>query len=107
MSKGASLDDLARSWGIAPADVVTFGDMPNDIEMLTLSGTSYAMSGGHPDAVSAADFVAPPASDDGVAQVLEHMLRRREARRVLSLRPSTSRLIGPSHEKPPKTSPIT
>jgi hydroxymethylpyrimidine pyrophosphatase-like HAD family hydrolase len=75
VTKGSSLADLARMWGIAPEDVVTFGDMPNDIEMLTWSGTSYAMSGGHPDAISAADHLAPTAGDDGVAQVLEHMLR--------------------------------
>jgi len=75
VTKGSSLADLARMWGIAPAEVVTFGDMPNDIEMLTWSGTSYAMSGGHPDAISAADHLAPTADDDGVAQVLEHLLR--------------------------------
>ena len=39
VTKGSSLADLARMWGIAPEDVVTFGDMPNDIEMLTWSGT--------------------------------------------------------------------
>jgi hydroxymethylpyrimidine pyrophosphatase-like HAD family hydrolase len=33
------------------------------------------MSGGHPDAISAADHLAPTAGDDGVAQVLERMLR--------------------------------
>jgi hydroxymethylpyrimidine pyrophosphatase-like HAD family hydrolase len=43
--------------------------------MLTWSGTSYAMSGGHPDAISAADHLAPTAGDDGVAQVLERLLR--------------------------------
>jgi len=75
VTKGSSLADLARMWGIEPADVVTFGDMPNDIEMLAWSGTSYAMSGGHPDAITAADHLAPTAGDDGVAQVLEHLLR--------------------------------
>jgi len=69
---------------------VTFGDMPNDIERLTWSVTSYAMSGGNADAISAADHVAPPADhvapptgDDGVAQVLEHILRRSGARHAL------------------------
>jgi len=76
VTKGSSLADLARMWGIEPAEVVTFGDMPNDIEMLTWSGTSYAMSGGHPDAISAAGHLAPTAGDDGVAQVLEHLLRQ-------------------------------
>ena len=103
VSKGSSLDDLARSWGIAPADVVAFGDMPNDIEMLTWSGTSYAMSGAHPDPICAADHVAPPAGEDGVAQVLEHMLGRTQARHALMLWPRTSRFIGSSPTKLPKT----
>ena len=77
VTKGSSLGDLARSWGIAPADVVSFGDMPNDVDMLRWAGTSYAMSGGHADAISAADHLAPPAGDDGVAQVLERLLLRR------------------------------
>jgi len=73
---------------------VTFGDMPNDIERLTWSGTSYAMSGGNADAISAADHVAPPAGDDGVAQVLEHIPRSSRARHALSLRARQSRIIG-------------
>ncbi len=77
VTKASSLGDLAASWGIDPADVVTFGDMPNDVDMLRWSGTSYAMSGGHPDAIAAADHLAPPAADDGVAQVLDDLLSRR------------------------------
>jgi len=77
VTKASSLGELARSWGIEASDVVTFGDMPNDVDMLRWAGTSYAMSGGHADAMSAADHVAPPAGEDGVAQVLEHMLLRR------------------------------
>lgn len=76
VTKASSLRDLARSWGIDAAEVVSFGDMPNDIEMLRWAGTSFAMSGGHADAISAADHRAPPAADDGVAQVLEELLRR-------------------------------
>ncbi|MGV8967999.1 MAG: HAD family hydrolase [Cellulomonas sp.] len=76
VTKASSLGDLARSWGIDAADVVSFGDMPNDIEMLQWAGTSFAMSGGHADAISAADHLAPSAADDGVAQVLEELLRR-------------------------------
>ena len=76
VTKASSLGDLARTWGIDAADVVSFGDMPNDIEMLRWAGTSFAMSGGHAEAISAADHLAPPAADDGVAQVLEELLRR-------------------------------
>jgi hydroxymethylpyrimidine pyrophosphatase-like HAD family hydrolase len=77
VTKGTSLAALASRWGIAAADVVTFGDMPNDIEMLRWAGTSFAMSGGHADAICAADHLAPAAVDDGVAQVLEQLLSRR------------------------------
>jgi len=77
VSKASSLGDLARSWGIERADIVSFGDMPNDVDMLRWAGTSYAMSGGHVDAILAADHLAPPAGEDGVAQVLERLLRRR------------------------------
>lgn len=76
VTKATSLAELAQSWEIAPEDVVTFGDMPNDVDMLRWAGTSYAMTGGHPDAISAADHVAPSAADDGVAQVLEDLLLR-------------------------------
>lgn len=76
VTKATSLAELAQSWGIAPAEIVTFGDMPNDVDMLRWAGTSYAMTGGHPDAIAAADHVAPSAADDGVAQVLEDLLLR-------------------------------
>jgi Cof subfamily protein (haloacid dehalogenase superfamily) len=76
VSKAATLADLAASRGVDRADVVAFGDMPNDVEMLAWAGRGYAMTGGHPDAVAAAGRTAPSCLDDGVAQVLEHLLRR-------------------------------
>ena len=39
---------LRPSWGSTPADVVAFGDMPNDLPMLAWAGTSYAMANAHP-----------------------------------------------------------
>jgi Cof subfamily protein (haloacid dehalogenase superfamily) len=76
VSKAATLADLAAARGVDRADVVAFGDMPNDVEMLAWAGRGYAMTGGHPDAVAAAGRTAPSCLDDGVAQVLEHLLRR-------------------------------
>ena len=64
----------AAGLGIDAADVVAFGDMPNDIEMLRWAGHGYAMASGHPDAIRAADRQAPHFDDDGVAQVLEARL---------------------------------
>lgn len=79
ISKAATLATLAASRGIGPADVVAFGDMPNDVEMLVWAGTGYAMAGGHPAAIAAADGVAPACEEDGVAQVVEELLRRGRA----------------------------
>src|SRR5690625_310411 len=76
VTKATTLAELTETWGLMPADVVTFGDMPNDVDMLRWSAHSYAMEGGHPEAIAAAQHVAPPASADGVAQILEGMLAR-------------------------------
>lgn len=76
VSKASTLAELAADRGIAASEVVAFGDMPNDLEMLAWAGVGYAMADGHPDAVAAADDVAPPCEEDGVAQVLEQLLAR-------------------------------
>ena len=77
ISKASQLSKFAHSMKIAKQDIVAFGDMPNDIPMLRWAGRSYAMSGGHPEAIGAADAIAPSCHDDGVAQVLEQILAHR------------------------------
>ncbi|WP_432510722.1 HAD family hydrolase [Kineococcus sp. SYSU DK001] len=77
VSKASTLAEVAADRGTAASQVVAFGDMPNDLEMLRWAGRSYAMADGHPDALAAADAVAPDCGDDGVAQVLERLLSRR------------------------------
>jgi Cof subfamily protein (haloacid dehalogenase superfamily) len=74
INKAVTLAEYARSLGIGAADVVAFGDMPNDIEMLRWAGHGYAMASGHPEAIRAAGQQAPHFDDDGVAQVLEEKL---------------------------------
>jgi hydroxymethylpyrimidine pyrophosphatase-like HAD family hydrolase len=74
VTKATTLAMLAAEHGIGPDDVVAFGDMPNDVPMLRWAGRGYAMDGGHPEAIAAADAVAPPCDEDGVAQVLEGLL---------------------------------
>lgn len=55
-----------------PADkVVAFGDMPNDVPMLSWAGHGVAMANAHDDLLAVADEVTAPNSEDGVAQVLE------------------------------------
>ncbi|MET7315153.1 HAD hydrolase family protein, partial [Streptomyces thermoviolaceus] len=62
--------------GISHDEVVAFGDMPNDVEMLTWAGRSYAMGNAHPDAVAAATGRTLANNDDGVAVVIEQFLSR-------------------------------
>jgi Cof subfamily protein (haloacid dehalogenase superfamily) len=74
VNKAVTLARYAASLGIDAADVVAFGDMPNDIEMLRWAGGGYAMASGHPEAIRAAGQQAPHFDDDGVAQILEAKL---------------------------------
>jgi len=74
INTAVTLADYAASLGIDAADVVAFGDMPNDVEMLRWAGHGYAMASGHPEAIRAAGQQAPHFDDDGVAQILEEKL---------------------------------
>jgi Cof subfamily protein (haloacid dehalogenase superfamily) len=71
ISKATGVAEVAGPLGIADADVVAFGDMPNDVPMLLWAGLGVAMGNAHPDAKAAADEVTASNADDGVARVLE------------------------------------
>lgn len=71
VNKAHGLALIARSLGVAAENVVCFGDMPNDIEMLTWAGYGVATANARPEAKAAADFVTKSNDDDGVAHVLE------------------------------------
>jgi HAD superfamily hydrolase (TIGR01484 family) len=79
VTKAAVLADWCADWDIAPADVVAFGDMPNDLPMLTWAGTSYAVANAHQDVVAVASHVCPSNDEDGVAVVLEQLVASRVA----------------------------
>jgi HAD superfamily hydrolase (TIGR01484 family) len=71
VNKGCALARLAQLWGIAAADTVAFGDMPNDLELLSWAGHGVAMANAHPELAAIANEIAPHHGDDGVAAVLE------------------------------------
>lgn len=73
--KAHTLADYASRLGIKPAEIMAFGDMPNDIEMLQFVGHGYAMASGHRETLAATSLVAPPFNEDGVAQVIEGLLK--------------------------------
>ena len=73
VTKASTLALLCEELGVAPDEVVAFGDMPNDLAMLQWAGTSYAMANAHPSVLALADRQAPSHEDDGVAAVLEEL----------------------------------
>ena len=74
VSKASTLAAFAASLGLGPAQVVTVGDMPNDVPMLQWADRSYAIEGSHPHALAAAAGRVGRAEDDGVAMLLEVLL---------------------------------
>ena len=75
ISKGQTLAKVAARLNIDSSDCISFGDNPNDFSMLEWCGRSYAMADGHPDGVKYSTGVAGPHMDDGVAIVIEELLK--------------------------------
>lgn len=74
VTKASTLEVFCSERGISAAQVVAFGDMPNDLPLLTWAGTSYAMANAHPSLHAVADYIAPMNDEDGVAQIIERLL---------------------------------
>lgn len=73
--KAATMAWLAGQHDLDAGDVLAFGDMPNDVELLAWAGWGVAMGNADPVARRAADEITASNDDDGVALVLERLLR--------------------------------
>lgn len=73
VSKATVVAELAARYGIGPESVVAFGDMPNDLPLLTWAGTSCAVANAHPEVLAAATRVIGSNDEDGVAEYLEKL----------------------------------
>ncbi|NLC78589.1 MAG: HAD hydrolase family protein [Ruminococcaceae bacterium] len=71
VSKGRALVELSKKLDIKKEDVISFGDSGNDLSMKESSGCFVAMGNAEPFVKEAADIVAAPVWEDGVAGVLE------------------------------------
>ncbi|MCF8504376.1 MAG: HAD hydrolase family protein [Caulobacter sp.] len=74
VSKGAGLAAYCGDLGLTAAEVIAFGDMPNDLPMLTFAGCGVAVANAHPDLLAAADQITSSNEADGVAEVIETLL---------------------------------
>jgi len=74
VSKASSLAAYCAERGVARAEVLAFGDMPNDVPMLAWAGRSVAVANAHRDVQSIAGELTLSNDDDGVAVVLERLL---------------------------------
>ncbi|MBE1532534.1 Cof-type HAD-IIB family hydrolase [Actinomadura algeriensis] len=73
VTKASALAEFCTERGVDAADVVAFGDMPNDLPMLGWAGTSYGMANAHPMVLAAVTHRTSRNDDDGVAQVIEKL----------------------------------
>lgn len=74
VTKASTLARWCAEQGIDRSEVVAFGDMPNDLEMLAWAGTSYAVANAHPEVLAAVAQHAVSNEEDGVARVIEELI---------------------------------
>jgi Cof subfamily protein (haloacid dehalogenase superfamily) len=76
VTKGTALASYASSRGLPLAAVHAIGDMPNDLPMLAVAGTSYAPANAHERVRAIVDVVLGSNEADSVARLLEELLER-------------------------------
>lgn len=76
VTKALGLADVASGSAsgrssVERSDVIAFGDMPNDVPMVSWAGHGVAVRNAHPELLTVADEVTASNNDEGVALVLE------------------------------------
>jgi Cof subfamily protein (haloacid dehalogenase superfamily) len=77
VTKGSGLAFLADRLGFTPERTVAFGDGENDVELLEWAGYGVAVENAHERVKAVANWVCPPAAEEGVASVLEQLVELR------------------------------
>jgi hypothetical protein len=73
-NKGYVAQYLARRFELAPEEIATIGDMPNDILMFAHSGLSIAMGNADPQVKRAARRITAGNEDEGFAAAVERFV---------------------------------
>jgi hydroxymethylpyrimidine pyrophosphatase-like HAD family hydrolase len=75
VDKATGLEVVTTCLGVDPADVLVFGDMPNDLPMFRWAGFArVAVANAHPEVLALADEITLTNDQDGVAAYLDAML---------------------------------
>lgn len=74
VDKASALARYSARLGITSAEVVAFGDMPNDVPMLRWAGRGVAVANAHPEVLAAADAITASNVEDGVARYLDDLI---------------------------------
>jgi hydroxymethylpyrimidine pyrophosphatase-like HAD family hydrolase len=75
-SKASALERIRDRLGVDRGETLAVGDGRNDLEMFSWAGRSVAMGNASEDVRIAADVIAAPVAEDGLAEVLEALLPR-------------------------------
>ncbi len=75
---GITKASMLRRWcaklGVEASRVAAFGDMPNDVDMLSWAGMPYVVGNAHPSLLTAGYTVVPPNADSGVGRTILGLL---------------------------------
>ncbi len=77
-TKASALEFLCELWEIDPVRTLAFGDADNDIDMLEFAGLGVAVGGMDEEVRAAADAVAAPVDEDGVASFVRGLVEKEE-----------------------------
>lgn len=70
--KTRGIRKISEHFGIAPEEIMAFGDGGNDIEMLRDAAIGVAMGNAEDEVKAVADYVTTSVDEDGIVQALRH-----------------------------------
>jgi Cof subfamily protein (haloacid dehalogenase superfamily) len=74
VTKGSGTAFVVEHLGLSQERTVAFGDGENDVPLLEWAGYGVAVENAHERVRAIADYVCPPVTEEGVAQVIEAYL---------------------------------
>ncbi|HEY3601097.1 MAG TPA: HAD hydrolase family protein [Chthoniobacterales bacterium] len=74
MNKGGVVEFLSRRLHIAPEEIATIGDMPNDVRMFEKSGLSIAMGNASAEVQAQANFITLSNEEGGFAHAMDEFV---------------------------------